>query len=224
MLHGLTVQLLGMTFGADGTTHRKIAYDARHVHLQAESYGEGTDAPLQQQTCLLGVHSALDGSSEESIKSWKNVLGDIAHIYNQSPLGKRTGPLLRVVDIFVKLAGMHSDHCAKEKKDFRMMEKEKELATYQSLGEKEMPENEDLLPHFSRAQAQMIKAAGGKKKWDKLSTIEQAEHEAKMLENLVIELGKESFEMMRKGLSSFSYGLAVVVTKILTQCEEAMPL
>ena len=196
MPHCLTVQMLGMTFGADGTTHRKIAYDARHVHLQAESYGEGTDAPLQQQTRLLGVHSALDGSSEESIKSWKNVLGDIAHIYNQSPLGKRTGPLLQVVDIFVKLAGMHSDHCAKEKKDFRMMEKEKELATYQSLGKKEMAENEDLLSHFSRAQAQMIKAAGGKKKWEKLSTIEQAEHEAKMLENLVIELGKESFEKL----------------------------
>jgi hypothetical protein len=100
------------------------------------------------------------------------------------------------MDIFIKLAGMHSDHCAKEKKDFRLMGKEKELATFQSLGEKEMKENEDLQPHYSRAWAQMIKAAGGKRKWDKLSTLEQAEHEAKMLENLVIELGKESFDKL----------------------------
>jgi hypothetical protein len=37
---------------------------------------------------------------------------------------------------------------AKEKKDFRLMEKEKTLATYQSLGEEEILErsNQELIP------------------------------------------------------------------------------
>ena len=187
-----------MTFGADGTMHRDINYNARHVHLKTESYGgEGSNA-TKQSTRLLGVHSALDGSSEESVKAWKELLGGIADIYNQSPLGKRTGHLLRVVDIFVKLAGMHSDHCAKEKKDYHLMEKEKTQATYQALGEDAILEktNQELLPDFQNAREQMINKAGGEEKWDALTTEEQAEHEAKMMEDLTIELGKESFEML----------------------------
>ena len=68
-------------------------------------------------TRFLGVHSVLDGTSEQSVKAWKQTLSKIAEIYNQSPPKERTGNLLRVVDLFVKLAGMNSDHCAKEKKD-----------------------------------------------------------------------------------------------------------
>ncbi len=175
-----------------------VNYNAWHVHLKTESYGgEGGNA-TKQSTRLLGVHSALDGSSEESVKAWKELLGGISDIYNQSPLGKRTGHLLRVIDIFVKLAGMHSDHCAKEKKDFNLMEKEKTQATYQALGEDDILEktNQELLPDFQKARQQMIKEAGGEKKWDALTAEEQGDREAKMMEDLTIELGKESFKML----------------------------
>ena len=193
----LTNCFLGMTFGADGTTHRSINYNSRHVHYKAQSYSDDS-AGTKQTTRLLGVHSSLDGSSEESVKSWKELLGGIAEIYNQSPLGKRTNHLIRVIDIFVKLIGMHSDHCAKEKKDFRLMEKEKTLATYQYLGEEEILErpNQELIPQFEMAHKQMVQKAGGSAEWDKLSAIEKAEHQAKMMETLVIELGKESFDML----------------------------
>ena len=189
---------LGMTFGADGTTHRAVNYDSRHVHYKAQSYTGENDTAIKQTTRLLGVHSSLDGSSEESVKSWKQLLNGIAEIYNQSPLGQRTGHLLHVIDIFVKLTGMHSDHCAKERKDFHLMEKEKTLATHQSLGEDEILERstQELLPIFEQANKQMIQDAGGSAKWNKLSTVEQAEHKAKMMEKLVIDVGKESFKML----------------------------
>src|SRR3954463_5322735 len=79
--------------------------------------------------------------------------------------------LLRVVDIFIKLTGMHSDHCAKEKKDAQLLEKEKTRATYQSLGENEILEksNEELLPHIIETRKEMIKAIGGDEKWKSLS-------------------------------------------------------
>src|SRR6266487_457431 len=97
----------GMTFGADGTTHRDILYTARLAHLKTRSYSAEDPNTAKRSTRLLGVHPALDGSSEQSVKEWKEVLNDIASIFNDSPLAKREGPMLRVIDIFLKLSGMH---------------------------------------------------------------------------------------------------------------------
>ena len=58
------------------------------------------DIQMKHATCLIGVHSALDGTSKESVKSWKNLLKDITDVYNQSPLGQHAGHLLQVIDIF----------------------------------------------------------------------------------------------------------------------------
>ena len=92
-----------MTFGADGTTHRNINYNAQHAHYKTEAYSVNGTNTIERKTRLLGVHSALDGSSEQSIKAWKNLLDNIANIYNQSPLAKHTDNLLRTIDIFMKL-------------------------------------------------------------------------------------------------------------------------
>ena len=187
-----------MTFGADGTTHKSIPYNARHVHYKVASSSEDGSNVLQQKTRLLGVHSVLDGSSKESVKAWKELLEDIANVYNESPLGNRTGHLLRTIDIFVKLRGMHSDHCAKEKKDVKLLSEEKLLATYKSLGEDEVVEksNKELLPYFMEARKKMVQAAGGDLKWESLSETAKAEREAAMLEQAVITLGKASFDML----------------------------
>ena len=148
---------------------------------------------MKHTTWLLGVHSALGGSSEESVKAWKNLLGNIADIYNKSPLGKHAGHFLRVVDIFVKLARMHSDHCSKEKKDVHLLEREKMMATNQSLGEDQIVErsNQELLSHFLEAQERMIEQAGGKEIWDKLSEEDKAERHTSSMEQLTKDLGKD---------------------------------
>ena len=189
----------GMTFSADGTTHRAINYTSWHVNLKAESYKSNSQGTgTEQATHLIGVYSALDGSSTESVKAWKDLLGNIADIYNQSPLGKHAGHLLRVVDIFVKLVGMHTDHCAKEKKDVKLLEKEKMLATYQSLGEDQIVEKskQELLPYFFEAQKKMINLAGGKKKWDMLSEEQKAERHAVSMEQLTKDLGKNHYDQL----------------------------
>jgi hypothetical protein len=46
------------------------------------------------------------------------------------------------------------------------------------------------------ARKEMIKAIGGEVKWNSLSALEQADQMARMMEKLVIELGKASFEML----------------------------
>ncbi|KAF8804784.1 hypothetical protein BYT27DRAFT_7035001, partial [Phlegmacium glaucopus] len=59
-----------MTFSADGTSHRSINYNSRHVNLKAEVYG--ADVPEKEQvTHFFGIKSSCDGSSEESINDWQ---------------------------------------------------------------------------------------------------------------------------------------------------------
>jgi hypothetical protein len=68
--------------------------------------------------------------------------------------------LVKLVDILVKLTGMNTDHCAKEKKDAYKMEKLKAWAVNQHLGEDAMLEKS--LPEIYGLQM------SAQKKWFKL--------------------------------------------------------
>ena len=54
----------------------------------------------EQVTRFLGIHSSVDGTSEQAIKDWDAIFSKIIEIYNNSPLGQRSGTLMRLVDIF----------------------------------------------------------------------------------------------------------------------------
>jgi hypothetical protein len=184
-----------MTFSADGTSHRSINYNSRHVHLLAEDYTSPEGGSKQRVTRTFGIQSSKDGSSEQAIADWENNLKNIADLYNKSPLGKRSGGLLKFIDLLIKLAGMSSDHCLKGKKDARLLEALKAWAVDQHLGEEKMLEMtlEEIRDYFKKAEEEMIRKAGGVNKWNKLSDIKKAERKAKMIEEAVAMLGKEEF-------------------------------
>ncbi len=188
----------GMTFSADGTSHRSINYNSRHVHLQVEDYAfkSSDNNPKQQVTRTFGIQLSLDGSSEMAVADWENTLKRITQLYNESPLGKRSGSLLKFVDLLVKLMGMNTDHCAKEKKDAQILEELKTWAVDQHLGEEKMMEMslEEIAEHLRKAEENMIRKAGGLHKWEILSDIKKAEKRAVMLEEAVADLGKEAFD------------------------------
>jgi len=87
-----------MTFSADGTSHRSINYNSDHVHLVVEDYASSDSNPKQHVTQTFGIQSSQDGSSEEAIADWENTLKKIVNLYNESPLGKRSGSLLKFID------------------------------------------------------------------------------------------------------------------------------
>ncbi len=188
-----------LTLSADGTTHRDVNYNSRHVNLKVDTYDE--DEPQQvYATHFFGLNSAVDGSSKESIEAWEKLFGDISKTYNASPLGKQQNSFLRVIEIFKKLHGVHSDHCAKEKKDAELLKKQKMQAVYQDLGEDQILEmdNQELLPTFLKAREKMMKSLGGNNKWTALSLSEQAEYDAKMMEEIVIDLGKGAYKELEE--------------------------
>jgi len=105
-----------MTFSADGTSHHSINYNSHHAHLIAEDYTSPEGSSKQWVTRTFGIQSSKDGSSEEAIEDWKNGLNKVTDLYNNSPLGKCSGGLVKFIDLLIKLAGLSTDHCLKEKK------------------------------------------------------------------------------------------------------------
>lgn len=156
-----------MTVSADGTGHRNINYNAHHAHYLAEDYESGNEEK-KQVTCNLGINASLDGTSKQSVEDWMIIFQNMAATFNRSPFGKRHGGVLRVVSILIKLVGMLTDHCAKEKKDAVALEKKKLEAVFQSLGEDEFLEysKEELLEHFLLANNEMIAKIGGQDKME----------------------------------------------------------
>jgi hypothetical protein len=187
------------TFSADGTGHRSINYNSRHAHMLVEDYGS-SGSGKKRATRFLGIKPSRDGSSKEAIADWKTTITEILDLYNRSPFGKRSGgTLIGLVDILIKLTGMNTDHCAKEKKDAYEMEELKKWAVNQHLGEEAMLEKslQEIYGLQMDAQRKMIQAAGGQQKWEALPEAIKAEKRAKMVENVVQELGKGAFELLK---------------------------
>jgi hypothetical protein len=165
----------------------------------AEDYSD-TSSPSEKKhvTRFLGLEATLDGTSEQSMKDLDDHLGEISKYFNASPLGKCSDALLRVVDIFVKLVGAHSDHCSKEKKDVRLLQKKKLDAVYQTLGENEIQEQskEDLMPEFLSSYYKMVANAGGQEVWEKLPETQKNEKLAISMEELVKKLGQDAYKRL----------------------------
>jgi len=197
---GYEMQQTGtMTFSADGTGHHSVNYVSQHVHLMAEDYYKSPDGGARHRvTRFLGIKSTKDGSSEEAIKEWENTLNEIIGLYNQSPLAKREGVELKFIRLLTKLVGINSDHCAKEKKDACMLEELKNWMVEQSLGEDTIFELtiQQLDELFEKAQKEMIKSAGGKKKWDNLSESAKSGKQTGMRESILSDLSKKELEKL----------------------------
>jgi hypothetical protein len=91
---------------------------------------------------------------------------------------------------------MNTDHCAKEKKDARLLEELKAWAVDQHLGEEAMLglSMEEINKLYNMAEKEMIKSVGGQSKWNALSGNVKADKWAKMVEQILAKQGKEAFE------------------------------
>jgi hypothetical protein len=183
-----------LTLSSDGTAHKNLNYDSRHAHYKVE----GPDGEKTQVTRFLGLQRTLDGSSEEAVKEWDYQLQNFFNVFNGSPLATERNMWARLVDIYIKFAGMHADHCTKEKKNFVLMKEKKIAATEQILGENQIVDDpvDQLMPHFLAANQAMMEKIGGQSAWDNLTEQQQNEYKAEMLAKLTTDLGKDSFEKL----------------------------
>ncbi|KAI0308697.1 hypothetical protein OF83DRAFT_1180492 [Amylostereum chailletii] len=100
----------GIGLSGDGTTHKHIQYEAKHISYTLL----GEDTPM---TRTLGVSSALDHRAATQIQGWKDEIETIVDTRRRSPGGQaRPGPNITSARCFAKAATFHSDHASDAKK------------------------------------------------------------------------------------------------------------
>jgi len=185
-------QAEGLTVSSDGTTHKNINFEARHVHMPV-----ATENPAVQvhKTRLVGVDSATDHSSKTQATGWTSKIQEKLDIYNQSPLAQRSKSALQLADFFVRLHGTVGDHAKDQIKLAELLKEMKQEFTERSLGEERLIEMSipDMLKLLSQANIQKIADAGGQLKWAALSEAERLQADAEMMSAVVLKLGHDAY-------------------------------
>jgi hypothetical protein len=191
------VKTSDLTLSGDGTTHKHINYESRHVNLKAPSYSEedDNDSDVRHRSRLFGIFSAEDHTSETQVDVLINHLLQIAKRLKNSPLAQRGKLALLLEDFFAKLRGMNSDHAKDQKKVFALLKELKDQFMYETLGAEALVEMEpgDLFRLLAEVHEKEIAEAGGAEKWSQLSREAQEEINVNAMKDMVTELGKAKY-------------------------------
>jgi hypothetical protein len=184
-----------LTASSDGTTHKNVNYESRHINMPVSTYDVGNPDIVKHRSRLVGVDSATDHSSQTQVEGWKHKLQEKLDIYSQSPLARRSQVTLKLADFFSRLQGMNGDHAKDQKKLASLLKEMKAYFMHQELGEERLLDMEisDINELLTRANNQKIAEAGGPEKWDALSKADQLEADATMMSAVVLKLGSEAY-------------------------------
>ncbi|KAJ2914003.1 hypothetical protein MD484_g6411, partial [Candolleomyces efflorescens] len=180
-----------LCFSSDSTSHRHIEYESRQIAMQVIDYSN-PDADPTWQMRSLGVGTSVDHSSETQVAGLRKRLEELAALFNDSPLSKRTGIRFYPDDFAYKLIGTSGDHAADQKKSHRALEEWKKSVVYQRLGEEALfsSNNLQVVALLLGLKAQQIQLVGGQEAWDRLTEDEKAAAHSVV----VREVGKQVFE------------------------------
>ncbi|EGO28218.1 hypothetical protein SERLADRAFT_405857 [Serpula lacrymans var. lacrymans S7.9] len=173
----------GITLSGDGTTHKYVNYESRHIMFTTSS-GEKVN-------CAIGVHSAINHTSETQLEGWWELILEMYRTYNVSSRAKEYQADPR--EFYLAVKGVSMDH-AEDQKKF-----EKHHA-----------------PSVAKATWETISAAGGLEVWHGLSNREREVHLSMALCAIHIKIGQEEFDGLsdiEKDAATFSVFLGVVKDK-----------
>ena len=192
------ISILAFTGSGDGTSNKHVNYDVHHINLKVSSYSDDPDEEPTHRHRLLGIVSSPDQSAEGQAEDIVEQIDDALKIYNKSPLAKRSGHFMRLVQAISLLKGLNTDHCSKEKKFSEIMKNKVLDAVRELLGEKEILEKswEEMDDLFDKARDDMIDRVGGQDAWEALSEADQALQHAIMLKQTLISLGEDKYAEM----------------------------
>ena len=188
----------GFTMSSDGTTHRHVNFESRHIHLKVPDYNSDGPSEERHKSRLIGVDSATDHSSQTQLDGWKKKLNSLQELYNQSPLSHRSGVTLALSDIFAKLKGISSDHAKDQKKLAALLEETKQFFLKQTLGKERLlgMNTSQFLELLMKVNEKLVIKVGGQQKWNTLSETERLAAEAECLSEAVLEIGTEAYSQL----------------------------
>ncbi|KAJ7185051.1 hypothetical protein C8R46DRAFT_1209230 [Mycena filopes] len=108
---------------SDGTSHRNVKYEARHLTYLAPTYTTDPNAPqTESRTRVVEVNHALDHTAQSQYEGWEIVNKKILDTYLSSPLPRRDaeeGLTLDSDDLWRKMVAYNADHAADVKSTAR---------------------------------------------------------------------------------------------------------
>ncbi|KAJ7132017.1 hypothetical protein C8R44DRAFT_612781, partial [Mycena epipterygia] len=106
----------GFVESSDGTTHRGITVESRHITLLVPSYDPATDdsdkLTWKHQTWFVEVALALDHTGQHQFEGTMEALNRIADTYTRSPLSAQDKRVMHKNDYWRKKIGELKDHAA----------------------------------------------------------------------------------------------------------------
>ncbi|GBE89365.1 hypothetical protein SCP_1600260 [Sparassis crispa] len=195
----------------DGTTHRKITYEARHITLAVPK-----------------VAPALDHTAQRQFKGSQQLAEKISQTYSNSPLATHEGQSMETNDWIRKQVMQNMDHAADGKKKFKLCQDWKEDVTHRDLGRERMDvlSSAELVTAICSISADDIRQVAGDA--TELSLEEKSKIRLRLLER---QLGDISFNELpstqqrlidlfifggccgHKNLNAFKYGVVAMGMK-----------
>ncbi|TFK77818.1 hypothetical protein K466DRAFT_607657, partial [Polyporus arcularius HHB13444] len=192
------------TISGDATTDRHVNYEARFALVRAPAHytpsTSSSDSILVPQNRFVGVESSVDHTSETQLAGWHGAFHGAAEAFNSSPLAKRDGALLDVLQLAVKLKGVGGDHAADQLKTARMLAAWKTDMTCTLLGREHLgygsQPTADMLRLIEDTTAASVRAVGGSTSWAIMSAEERSTVYVDQLNRAISQVGKELYEAL----------------------------
>jgi hypothetical protein len=84
------IGLQAICLSSDGTSHRNIKYEARHLTYAAPTYTVNLNEPQTAfRTRVVDIDHALDHTAQSQYEGWEIASRKIADTYQNSPLSRR---------------------------------------------------------------------------------------------------------------------------------------
>ncbi|KAF8871601.1 hypothetical protein BD779DRAFT_1453746, partial [Infundibulicybe gibba] len=190
-----------LTLSGDGTMHKHINYESRHIALQVPDYRATVpSAEFYPQTDpavrLVGISSAPNHTSREQMKGWKDFVDEAYGLWNSSPAGKRKAMDYR--NFYLKSLAMGTDHANDQKKLKKLFQDTKRFCDREVRGERAllMLAPTELIHVICQLTEKKIADVGGQSAWDALQATEQARRNESLHQDLLQEYGKRAYNAL----------------------------
>ncbi|KAJ7347877.1 hypothetical protein DFH08DRAFT_698722 [Mycena albidolilacea] len=127
---------------SDGTSHRNIKYEARHLTYAAPTYTVNPNEPQTAfRTRVVDIDHALDHTAQSQYEGWEIASRKIAETYQNSPLSRRDaldGLSYDANDMWRKMVAHNADHAKDVRASAGKCVDKKQLVAEMDLGREEI--------------------------------------------------------------------------------------
>ncbi|KAJ7473578.1 hypothetical protein B0H11DRAFT_2236415 [Mycena galericulata] len=197
------IEAPGFVESSDGTTHRGITVESRHITLLVPTYAPDADdsdkSTWRYQTRFVEVAPALDHTGKRQFEGTMEAANRIADTYTRSPLAGQEKRIMDKNDYWRKKLGEHKDHAADGKKEFQLSSAHKKEIVIRDMGRVAMDDADVATSHILTTMASITNpelAAAGKLSLPELAALSTHERSALLEQVLEQKIGTEKFESL----------------------------